>query len=63
MRVEMRQKIRMIFVGKYKEFNPGKDYPSIRAYFSSEKHNGQDKIAYYLRHGKKIWYLSRYQKM
>lgn len=43
----------MIFVGKYKEFNPGKDYPSVRNFFSSEKYNGQDKIAYYLRHGKK----------
>lgn len=43
----------MIYIGEYKEFNPNFDYPSIKTFFESSKYDGQDKIANYLRHGKK----------
>lgn len=43
----------MIYIGRFKEFNPNYDFPSIKEYFSPSKYAGQDKISYYLRHGKK----------
>lgn len=43
----------MIYIGRFKEFNPNHDFPSIKDSFSPYKYKGQDKISYYLRHGKK----------
>lgn len=43
----------MIFIGRFKEFCPNSDYPSIKNYFQSELYEGQDKIIQYLRNGKK----------
>ena len=41
----------MIFIGRYKEFNPNHDYPSIKAFFSDGPYEGQDRIVQYLKSG------------
>lgn len=41
----------MIFIGRYDEFNPGKNYPSIREFFSDAPYEGQGRIIHYLKHG------------
>ncbi len=43
----------MIYIGKYKEFNQDRDYPSIKNFFQKEAYEGQGEIIYYLKHGKK----------
>lgn len=42
----------MIYIGRYKELNPKHDYPSIKDFFLPERYPGQDRIVYYLFHGK-----------
>ena len=42
----------MIYIGKYKEFNPNKNYPSIKDSFEVSSYKGQDRVANYLKHGK-----------
>lgn len=39
----------MIYIGKYKELNPGKDFPSMREYMCEEPYVGQEIVARYLR--------------
>ena len=41
----------MIYLGKYKEFNPSYNFPSIVESFSPEPYVGQKEIAHYLKHG------------
>lgn len=41
----------MKFIGAYKEFNPNKDYPSIKDSFAMSPYEGQGRIVYYLKHG------------
>ena len=41
----------MIYIGKYREFNPGLDYPSIRDFFSDDPYPEKYRIAAYLRNG------------
>ena len=42
----------MVFIGRYKELNPGKGYPSMRDFFSDAPYEGQEKVYYYLTQGK-----------
>ncbi len=42
----------MEFIGKYKEFNKSKDFPSIKDSFSDAPYEGKQKIIYFLKHGK-----------
>lgn len=42
----------MKFLVKYDELIPGKNYPSMKEFFSNEPYYGQGEIIYYLRHGK-----------
>lgn len=41
----------MIFIGKYNEFNPGQNYPSIKDFFSKTPYAGQDRVIHYLMNG------------
>jgi hypothetical protein len=41
----------MEYVGKFKEFNPRHDFPSMRDSFEDSPYEGMDKIVYYLKHG------------
>ena len=41
----------MIFIGKYKEFNPNHNFPSITEFFSDTPYEGQDRIVKYLKNG------------
>ena len=41
----------MIYIGKFKEFNPNYDFPSIRDCFSEQPYEGQNRIIDYLKHG------------
>lgn len=43
----------MIFIGKYNEFNPGKNYPSIKEFFSKSPYTGQDRVIHYLMNGER----------
>ena len=43
----------MIFIGQYEELYPGNGYPSMRNFFSDSPYEGQGKIIYYLKHGKR----------
>lgn len=42
----------MKYLGKYDELSPGKNYPSMKNFFSERPYNGQEKIIHYLRNGK-----------
>lgn len=41
----------MIFLGKFKELNPSKDFPSMREYMCEKPYPGQESVARYLRSG------------
>lgn len=37
------------FIGKYKEFNPNSEYPSVTSFFSDHSYEGKGKIVTYLK--------------
>lgn len=41
----------MIYIGEFKEFNPGYDYPSITESFSDKLYPEKEKIVSYLKNG------------
>lgn len=41
----------MIYIGEFKEFNPGYDFPSITESFSDKPYPGKEKIVSYLKNG------------
>lgn len=42
----------MIYIGKYKELNPSKDFPSMKEFFESKPYEGQKRIIEYLKNAK-----------
>lgn len=44
--------MKKIILGKYIEFAPGSDYPSIKEDFATQPYENQEKIAQYLENGK-----------
>lgn len=47
----------MIYIGKYKELNPNKDFPTMRDSFCEKPYEGQERILSYLNGG--TVYMSR----